>query len=191
MDYFIIYLFIINILSFMINSLDIYLYLNKHKQLKYIVEIFIILGGVIGVIISMFFFDRHINKRTLFKKLLALCFTIIEIIILIYFYGPNHINHRLLFLQFLNKNIVLFIYLLFINSITFFIYALDKKRAVNDQWRIKEVTLLGLSLIGGSLGALLAMYSFKHKTKKFYFCFLVPLMLFGHIILVNYLLFFI
>lgn len=62
------------------------------------------------------------------------------------------------------------IYLLIINSVTFYIYGLDKKRAVENRWRISERMLLGLAAIGGSVGALAGMRVFRHKTKhlKFY-----------------------
>lgn len=42
----------------------------------------------------------------------------------------------------------------------------DKQRAVVGQRRIPESSLLGLAMIGGSPGALLARHFFRHKTKK-------------------------
>ena len=55
-------------------------------------------------------------------------------------------------------------YLIIINVITFLLYALDKYKAVHKKRRIREVTLLGFALIGGSAGALTAMLAFRHKT---------------------------
>ncbi len=75
------------------------------------------------------------------------------------------------------------IYLLFINIITFFIYGRDKNYARTGKWRISENTLLGLALLGGSLGALLGMKVFRHKTKHWKFKVLVPLFLIIHIII--------
>ena len=51
------------------------------------------------------------------------------------------------------------IYLLFINVIAFFIYGIDKRRARKGQWRISENILLGVALLGGSVGALSVSYT--------------------------------
>ena len=69
---------------------------------------------------------------------------------------------------------VLTIYLLVINVITFLVYGFDKWRAKRDAWRVPEKTLLLLAVIGGSIGAILGMYTFRHKTKKAKFVILVP-----------------
>jgi len=62
------------------------------------------------------------------------------------------------------KNIL--IYLLVINLITFLAMYIDKKRAKWGKWRIKESTLFTLVLLGGSIGGIAGMYTFRHKTKK-------------------------
>ena len=58
------------------------------------------------------------------------------------------------------------IYLLFINVVTFALYGIDKWKAIHNKWRIREATLLITALIGGSLGAFIAMHVFRHKTKS-------------------------
>ena len=58
------------------------------------------------------------------------------------------------------------IYLLVINLITFLAMYVDKKRAKWGKWRIKESTLFGLVLLGGGIGGIAGMYTFRHKTKK-------------------------
>ena len=58
------------------------------------------------------------------------------------------------------------IYIISLSIITFFIYGCDKLLAIKRKRRISEHTLLLLSVIGGSLGALIAMYLFHHKTRK-------------------------
>ena len=80
------------------------------------------------------------------------------------------------------------IYLLLINIVTFFVYGIDKRKAKRNRFRIKEATLLTFALIGGSVGALFGMYTFRHKTKKWYFKFGVPLILLLQIALVIYIL---
>lgn len=61
---------------------------------------------------------------------------------------------------------VFFGYLLTINIITFFLFGIDKWKAIRDQWRIPEKTLLLSSLIGGSVGGMVSVRLFHHKTQK-------------------------
>ena len=75
-------------------------------------------------------------------------------------------------------------YLLFINIVTFLAFAIDKRRAVKRKWRIPEKTLLGLSLIGGSAGGLIAMYCFRHKIRKPAFVYGLPIMLLVQVIVI-------
>lgn len=72
-------------------------------------------------------------------------------------------------------------YVLFINFTTFFLMGVDKKRARNYQWRIPESTLIITALIGGSLGSLVGMFFFHHKTKKTKFIIGLPLIFLLHI----------
>ena len=53
--------------------------------------------------------------------------------------------------------------------VTFFFYLADKQKAKKGEWRIKEAVLLGLGVLGGAIGALIAMQTFRHKTKHWYF----------------------
>ena len=55
-------------------------------------------------------------------------------------------------------------YLIFINVVTFLVYGIDKWKAKQGSWRISEATLLILAAIGGSIGALLGMKIWHHKT---------------------------
>lgn len=57
-------------------------------------------------------------------------------------------------------------WLIGINPVAFFYYGFDKRRAGNDGPRVPEASLLGLGLIGGSLGAYAGMKYFRHKTLK-------------------------
>lgn len=69
------------------------------------------------------------------------------------------------------------IYIVIINIAAFSLYGIDKLKAKKNAWRIKESTLLIIALIGGSVGALVGMYAFRHKTKHLKFKFGVPLIL--------------
>ena len=71
-----------------------------------------------------------------------------------------------------------------INIITYIIYAIDKYKSMHHNWRIRESTLIMLAVIGGSVGALLAMYTVRHKTKHNKFRIGVPVILAVQIIVV-------
>ena len=63
----------------------------------------------------------------------------------------------------------LLVSLIVINVLTFFIYGIDKWKERRNKWRISEAALLWLTVAGGSIGALLGMKVWHHKTmhKKF------------------------
>ena len=66
------------------------------------------------------------------------------------------------------------IYLIGINILTFLIYGADKWKARRDKWRIPEDTLIWMAIVGGSIGALFAMYLFRHKIRDMKFSLGVP-----------------
>jgi len=68
-------------------------------------------------------------------------------------------------------------YLFIINLLGFFIMLIDKQRAIHKEWRIPEKTLLGISILGGTIGMLIGMSSFRHKTKHKKFTIGVPFIL--------------
>lgn len=73
------------------------------------------------------------------------------------------------------KNIL--IYFLVMNIITFLLMGYDKHEAKVDQWRISEKALFLFCLFGGSIGGIFGMYTFRHKTQKWYFKIGFPLIL--------------
>lgn len=84
---------------------------------------------------------------------------------------------------------IILIYLLFINIVSFSSMYIDKRRAIKKQWRISENNLMLLSIVGGSIGSLLGMYKFRHKTKHLKFAIGFPLILILHIALIIYFMF--
>ena len=78
-------------------------------------------------------------------------------------------------------------YLIVINIVTFLVYGIDKLKAKQGSWRISEATLLILAVIGGSIGALLGMKVWRHKTMHKKFKYGLPLILIIQIILIGYL----
>ncbi len=68
------------------------------------------------------------------------------------------------------------IYFLAINIVLFVVMGVDKYRAIRQRWRIPEATLFILALVGGACGGTVGMYSFRHKTKHWYFAVFFPLL---------------
>jgi uncharacterized membrane protein YsdA (DUF1294 family) len=82
---------------------------------------------------------------------------------------------------------ILFTYLFVINVIAFGLYAIDKRNAYYDLWRIPEAVLLGIAIIGGAYGAGSGMLLFRHKTRHKSFLITVPLFFaIGMFILVSF-----
>lgn len=79
------------------------------------------------------------------------------------------------------KNII--IYLMFINLITFLAMFIDKRKAEKHKWRIKEWTLFTFVLLGGGIGGIAGMYTFRHKTKKLSFVIGFPTILICEILI--------
>ena len=75
-------------------------------------------------------------------------------------------------------------YLIVINIVTFLVYGIDKWKAKQGSWRISVATLLILAVIGGSIGALLGMRVWHHKTMHKKFKYGLPLILLVQIALI-------
>lgn len=72
---------------------------------------------------------------------------------------------------------LLICYMVLVNILAFIIFAVDKNKAINHEWRIPEKTLFGVAIIGGSIGAIAGMQVFRHKTKHWYFVIGMPAIL--------------
>ena len=72
---------------------------------------------------------------------------------------------------------LLLIYLLIINALGCLLMLIDKVKAKKNRWRIPEATLFLVAAIGGSIGSLIGMYTFRHKTKHLSFILGMPLIL--------------
>ena len=77
----------------------------------------------------------------------------------------------------------LLVYLISINLAGFIIMGVDKKRAIRGAWRISEASLFLTAVLGGSLGCILGMQHFRHKTKHWYFKYGMPAILMVQILL--------
>ena len=79
---------------------------------------------------------------------------------------------------------ILLVYLLIINAVGFILMLVDKIKAKKNKWRIPEATLFLVAAIGGSIGSIAGMYTFRHKTKHFSFILGMPLILAIQIVLI-------
>ncbi len=73
------------------------------------------------------------------------------------------------------RNIIL--YLFGINIIGFFVMGIDKYKAKKGFWRTPEKTIFTITLLGGGIGTIAGMYTFRHKTKKLKFTVGLPTIL--------------
>jgi len=78
------------------------------------------------------------------------------------------------------------LYLIIINLIGFFIMLIDKRKAIKRQWRVSEKALICISIIGGSIGMLAGMSTFRHKTKHKKFTIGIPFILVIQIAILAY-----
>lgn len=83
---------------------------------------------------------------------------------------------------------IIIIYLTSINVATFITYGIDKLKAKRSKWRIREASLLLLAVLGGSIGALLGMKVWHHKTMHKKFKDGVPAILIVQMAIIGYLL---
>lgn len=81
----------------------------------------------------------------------------------------------------LNWLSIVLIYWAVINIVTFFLYGIDKWKAKRTKWRVPEATLLWWAAFGGSIGALLGMKAWHHKTLHKKFRYGVPAILIAQI----------
>lgn len=79
------------------------------------------------------------------------------------------------------------IYLLVANSLGFLSMGIDKFKAKQGMWRTKEKTLFLIAVFGGSIGSIVGMYAFRHKTKHNSFIFGMPIILVVQIAILIYL----
>lgn len=77
-------------------------------------------------------------------------------------------------------SIIIFLvaYFLVMNIIGYAIMGVDKAKAKKHAWRIPEATLFSVAILGGSIGCILGMFHFRHKTKHWYFLVGMPLIFF-------------
>lgn len=88
----------------------------------------------------------------------------------------------------MDLKLIFIVYLILINMISFSIMGIDKYKARKAKYRISEKVLFLLSFIFGSLGTLIGMYTFRHKTKHLKFIILIPILLIINVVCIYYIL---
>ena len=96
----------------------------------------------------------------------------------------NFLNQSGLITYLTPLNIV--IYFLVINLIGILIMYIDKKKARYGRWRISEKTLLIIALLGGSIGTMIGMHLFRHKTQKIKFTLGFPTIFISEVVIIIY-----
>ena len=86
----------------------------------------------------------------------------------------------------MNLHSLMMYYLLAVNVVAFAAFGIDKYKAKRGLWRISEATLLLLAVVGGSIGALLGMRIWHHKTQHAKFRYGLPLIILAQIALIYY-----
>ncbi len=172
------YLITVNIIGFILFAVNFWLYSHTAKgQINAMIAIVSLLGGSLGILLSILLFDRKARKDNMMSRIFTACMFVIQAVILLLLKGHHTDNITFAFWTFFDRHKMLIVYFVMINFITFTAFGVDKYHAVKGRARIRIVTLLGLAFAGGSLGGLLAMYLFRHKTLQNYFTAGIPLMI--------------
>lgn len=179
------YLLIINIVGFILFGINTLLYTyTEEGQIDAVLTIVALAGGSLGIIISMLLFSKKAVKENMMSRVFVFSVLVIQIVVFLWLKGIHGDKLNVAFWSFFAAHKVLIYYILAINIITYLVYAYDKWAAVEHRSRIRIVTLLLLAGAGGSIGALLAMYTRRHKTKKDYFTVGVPLIILAQVFVI-------
>lgn len=181
------YLLIINIIALVIYGIKVLVY--KHQTRDWFEKLcmfIVLLGGSAGILLMIIFFDRKAVKENMMSRVFTLCMLVIQAILLLIVKGYHGDQIHIDFWDYLMQHRILLIYLAVVNILTFIVFGVDKMNAKSNRQRVRIVTLLGLAFIGGSVGALIGMYGFHHKTKKAYFTVGVPLILLMQVVVLFY-----
>ena len=182
------YCIIVNIVGFISFLINNWLYSHtEDRQIDKFLTVISLFGAAPGIVLAILVFDRHAEKANMMSRVFVASVAVIEIILFLIVKGFIKSKITIAFWEFFAEHKVLLLYLLVINIIAIIVYGIDKVAAVEKRWRVRIVTLLGIAFIGGSIGALIAMYAFHHKTSKDYFTIGVPLILLMQVVVLFFL----
>ncbi|WP_373836334.1 DUF1294 domain-containing protein [Jeotgalibaca arthritidis] len=164
------YLIIVNVIGFILFAINTWFYSRgAEHDVDSALTITSLLGGSAGILLAILLIQRKAVKENMMSRVFLSSIIVIQIIIVLAFYGFISQDLSFAFWTFFEQQKALLLYLILINIATFFMFVLDKRNAVRHKSRIRNTTLLSLSFVGGSLGGILAMRIFKHKIRKDYF----------------------
>ena len=178
---FVIYLAGINALTFILFAIDYAIARYNQEEDTGLMDgriltLFAVAGGALGMLLALMIFTRnHMNKHNIAWWFSAIVFLIVCVLVVVDLEPGASFNAPVI--------VALGAYLLAINVITFAVFCLDKKRAIDRGSRFPEATLLGLSLAGGALGGIAGMRVAHHKTSKWYFAVGLPAFIILHVAL--------
>lgn len=182
------YLIIVNIVGFVLYFINYLLYKHTTEgQIDNVLTIFALAGGALGMVVGILIFDRKPEKDNMMSRVFIICIFIIWVVVFLIIKGFIKTKLSFAFWDFFANHKIFLIYLIVMNIVTMVAFAIDKIAALEHRSRIRIITLLGLSIIGGSIGALIGMYLFHHKTRKDYFSVGVPLIIIMQIVVIFYL----
>ena len=181
-----VYFILVNVLSFILSGTKVMLinYKKKVTILQYIIDWVIFLGGGIGSAIIFLGFERMVDKKNFSRFLMKSAFLFVQILYLLSYFGPFKIPLQTFFKTQLETHSYFIYYFVLINLLTAAVFAIDKISAMMKMSRVREVTLFLLSLLGGSLGAMVMMFLFRHKIRNVYFFYGIPCIFVIQILLV-------
>lgn len=187
------YLLVVNALAFLLLTVDFHVCMRTGR-VEFIdhrvLSAFALFGGGVGMLGAFLVWDRRVNKDNVAWRLMAVIGIVVWTLVTLYVYGVIRLDPASLAAPLdLGALAPLGVYLLAVNLVTFALFIYDKLRAEQGRTRsrIPEVVLLGLSLVGGAVGGLVAMRLVRHKTRKWYFSWGLPAMIVLQVALFLYL----
>ena len=172
------YLIGINVFGFILYGVNMLLS-RRSEGVKIDTVLFAVslLGGTPGIVLCILLFDRKAVKENMMLRVFVACVLIMQVLVYLFVRGWHGQGITLAFWTFFDRHKLLTAYLVAINFVTLTAFGIDKIRALEQGHRIRILTLLGLSFIGGSLGGWIGMHAFRHKTRQDYFAVGLPLIM--------------
>lgn len=193
MDPYLIYLLVVNALAFLLLTIDYHVCMRTGREELIdhrILSVFALIGGGVGMLVAFLVWDRRVNKNNVAWRLMAVIGIVVWALVTLCVYGVIKLNVASLVAPLdLGDLAPLGVYLLVANLVTLALFIYDKLRAEQGRVdkRIPEVVLLGLSLVGGAVGGVVGMHLVRHKTRKWYFSWGLPVMIVLQVALLLYL----
>lgn len=183
-----IYLIIINIIGFVLYLINMLLYnYTAEANVDKFLTIISLVGGSLGILLAIVLFDRKSVKDNMMSRVFVICLFVIQLVMFLFLKGANGEKITFAFWEFFAEHKILIIYSVIINFESFAAFAVDKINACEGRSRIRIITLLGIAFAGDSIGAILGMYIFRHKTRVDYFTVGVPLIMIMQAVVIFYL----